>query len=385
MNKNDSSTPVLSFFTGGGFLDMGFERAGFHVSWTNESNKAFTDMYSYGMTQWRRSLNASAEAAKISNKRSITKVFAPEILREAFPEGGLDFFGIIGGPPCPDFSVGGGNKGASGINGRLTEIFINRICKIIPSFFVFENVRGLFKTKIHREFLLRLEKRLESKGFCLDLKILNALDFGVPQDRERLIMIGIQKKYTEACLGRSIKKNERRWFPWPEIPKYADAKHKFNWPSIEKKDQIPAKRRGVPLKLTVYYHLNESNSPLEELNGNDIFKPYSAKFLTVCEGDTKRKSFKRLHRYRYSPTVCYGHNEVHLHPWENRRLSVREAMRIQGIPDEYALPEDASLTNKFSLVSNGVPVPLAYELAVSLREFFKAEGLFKGKQKMKKP
>lgn len=351
---------------------MGFERAGFHISWTNEINNAFTDMYSYGMTKWRRSHDASAEDAKISNKRSITKVFAPEILREAFPKGGPDFFGIIGGPPCPDFSVGGGNKGASGINGRLSELFINRICKIRPAFFVFENVRGLFKTKIHREFLLRLEKRLESEGFCLDLTILNALEFGVPQDRERLIMIGIQKKYAEACLGRSIKKNERNWFLWPKRSKYVDAKQKYNWPGVEKKGQEPSKPRGVPLELTVYYYLNESNSPLKELNGNDIFKAYSSKFLTICEGDTKRKSFKRLHRYRYSPTVCYGHNEVHLHPWENRRLSVREAMRIQGIPDEYALPEDASLTNKFSLVSNGVPVPMAYEIAVSLRGFLKS-------------
>jgi DNA (cytosine-5)-methyltransferase 1 len=379
----DSKVPLLSFFTGGGFLDMGFEKAGFQISWTNELNKAFADMYSYGMALWRKSRGSSSEIAKIRNKKSITIVFSPEILREAFPKGMPDFFGIIGGPPCPDFSVGGGNKGCSGIEGRLSEVFINRICKIMPSFFVFENVRGLFKTKIHREFLLRLEKKLESKDFCLDLKVLNALDFGVPQDRERLIMIGIQKKYAEACLGRSIKKNERSWFPWPERPEYADAKLNFNWPGIEKKGQIPGKPRGVPLELTVYYHLNESNSPLKELNGNDVFKPYSSKFLTVCEGDTKRKSFKRLHRYRYSPTVCYGHNEVHLHPWENRRLSVREAMRIQGIPDEYALPEDSTLTNKFSLVSNGVPVPLAYEIAVSIREFFKSEGLFKGK-KMKK-
>jgi len=372
----DLKVPVLSFFTGGGFLDMGFEMAGFRICWTNELNKAFADMYNYGMTLWRRSFSPASEPAKISNKKSITKLFAPEILREAFPGGRPGFFGIIGGPPCPDFSVGGGNKGARGINGRLSEIFVNRICKIMPSFFVFENVRGLFKTKIHREFLLKLEKRLEVKGFNLDLKVLNALDFGVPQDRERLIMIGVQRKYAEECIGRPVKKNERRWFPWPERPEYAGAKRKFKWPGIEMKGKKPSKPRGIPLELTVYYYLNERNPPSEKPNGNDIFKAYSDKFKTVCEGDTKRKSFKRLHRFRYSPTVCYGHNEVHLHPWENRRLSVREAMRIQAIPDEYALPENASLTSKFSLVSNGVPVPMAYELAASLREFFKAGGMF---------
>jgi len=101
-------------------------------------------------------------------------------------------------------------------------------------------------------------------------------------------------------------------------------------------------------------------------NSNDVFKAKSDKFNLIREGDTSRKSFKRLHRYRYSPTVCYGHNEVHLHPWEPRRLSVREAMRLQGIPDKYILPESATLTSKFTVVSNGVPVPLAKEVAKKL-------------------
>lgn len=115
--------------------------------------------------------------------------------------------------------------------------------------------------------------------------------------------------------------------------------------------------------------LNGANTPLDKPNGNDVFKPKSEKFSTVNEGDTKRKSFKRLHRYRYSPTACYGHREVHLHPWEKRRLSVREAMRIQGIPDEYQLPDNATLSNKFALVSNGVPVSLAHQVALSLKIF----------------
>ena len=103
----------------------------------------------------------------------------------------------------------------------------------------------------------------------------------------------------------------------------------------------------------------------------DVFKAYSDKFKTVKEGDTSRKSFKRLHRHRFSPTVCYGHNEVHLHPWKNRRLSVREAMRIQGIPDTYELQSDMPLTAKFTLVSNGVPVPLASKVAEKLKIFLK--------------
>ena len=361
--------PVLSFFTGGGFLDMGLEQAGFDVIWSNEANPVFAGLYSYGMTKLKRANNLTAAEVKITDARSIEKIYAPEILKTAFPDEKASFFGVIGGPPCPDFSVGGKNKGGKGINGRLSKIYVHRICKIKPSFFVFENVSGLYNTKIHREFLIKLEHKLEKAGYCLDLRILNALELGLPQDRERLIMIGIKKSIVNKCLGRKIDVKKREWFRWPKR-KYSDAKERFSWPEIVKASISPKKPRNVPKELTVDYCINNGNLPESTANALDTFKARSKKFHIIKEGDTKRKSFKRLHRYRYSPTVCYGHNEVHLHPWEPRRLSVREAMRIQGIPDAYELPPEATLTSKFAMVSNGVPVPLAFEVAKSLKRFF---------------
>ena len=71
-------------------------------------------------------------------------------------------------------------------------------------------------------------------------------------------------------------------------------------------------------------------------NGVEGFTPKSDKFNWIPEGDVSRKSFKRLHRWRYSPAVAYGNNEVHLHPTQPRRLTVREAMRIQtDLPPKY--------------------------------------------------
>jgi len=130
--------------------------------------------------------------------------------------------------------------------------------------------------------------------------------------------------------------------------------------------KTPEKPAGIPDELMVYHILDGCNPPYEQPNGREGFKPHSDKFTAVREGDDKRRSFKRLHRYRYSPTACYGHNEVHLHPWENRRLTVRETMRIQGIPDTYVLPPEVSLTAKFATIGNAVPVPLARHVAVSL-------------------
>ncbi|MCK5057375.1 MAG: DNA cytosine methyltransferase, partial [Candidatus Aminicenantes bacterium] len=71
----------------------------------------------------------------------------------------------------------------------------------------------------------------------------------------------------------------------------------------------------------------------------------------------------------YSPTACYGNNEVHLHPWKARRLSVREVLRIQGIPDTYILPEGGSLSDKFKYIGNGVPMALAFHVAQALKIF----------------
>src|SRR5690606_3131365 len=102
-------------------------------------------------------------------------------------------------------------------------------------------------------------------------------------------------------------------------------------------------------------------------NQNEHFNPKSSRFNEVEEGDTDRKSFKRLHRYRYSPTVAYGNNEVHLHPTKARRLTVREGLRLQTVPDEYVLPSEMPLTPKFKLISNGVPTAIAELIAGEIR------------------
>ena len=102
-------------------------------------------------------------------------------------------------------------------------------------------------------------------------------------------------------------------------------------------------------------------------NQNEYFRPKSGRFQLIEEGDTNRKSFKRLHRYRYSPTVAYGNNEVHLHPTEPRRLTVREALRLQTVPDTYVLPGNMTLTAKFKMISNGVPTKKAELIAKEIR------------------
>jgi DNA (cytosine-5)-methyltransferase 1 len=129
------------------------------------------------------------------------------------------------------------------------------------------------------------------------------------------------------------------------------------------------------MELTVYPALIGNGDPEKIANGGEYFTPYSNKFKEVEEGDVSGKSFKRLHRFRFSPTAWYGNQEVFLHPWKARRLSVREALRIQSVPDEYVLPEDLSLSAKFKLICNGVPCEMAHHLAGAVRLFLKRAGL----------
>lgn len=362
----NSSIPILSFFTGAGFLDMGFEKAGFDIIWTNEPNLAFINMYEFGYTAWRKSEGINT-SAKIDERRPIELLHSNELLNHIFTNRIPNIWGIIGGPPCPDFSNGGKHKGFEGENGQLSRIYIELIIEMQPPFFLMENVSGICRIKKHKNLLDELVLRLKKNGYFTDLKILNALQFDVPQDRPRMFLIGVNEKQMKIIYSGKELPNKPGWFPFP-LGRSLE-KNSIDWPTKNKFGADICLPLNIPLHLTVQPLLASDPSPEELPNGKEYFQPHSNKFYEVEEGDTTRKSFKRLHRYRFSPTACYGNNEVHLHPWKPRRLSVREVLRIQGIPDTYILPEGGSLSDKFKLIGNGVPMPLAFQMAKALKSF----------------
>ncbi|MCX7591018.1 MAG: DNA cytosine methyltransferase [Kiritimatiellae bacterium] len=371
----EGTPPLISFFTGGGFLDLGFARAGFPVIWSLEVLEPFCDAHDHGMQTLYANQGITGKAPTISCREDIRKKGPSAIRREAL--GTLtrgDYFGIVGGPPCPDFSVGGKNKGFSGDRGQLTQVFIERICELEPSFFVIENVKGLISTRAHREFLVNELWKLEEKGYAVDLKVLNALDLGVPQDRERVFIVGVRRDLIRKLYCVRLEKQCRGWFPWPEDPRFKNAKSRFPWPSTSPFGADPPMPDGVPQELCLAPLILDIKATASLPNGQEYFTPYSPKFTIIAEGDDSRKSFKRLHRFRYSPTAAYGNNEVHLHPTQPRRLTVREAMRIQTVPDGYALPAEMPLSLKFKLIGNGVPIQLAAAVGHSLRQFLLGQG-----------
>jgi len=366
-NHHKNKIPILSFYSGGGFMDMGFEQAGFEIVWTNEFDKDFAKLHAAGITSWRKS-QGNGIKAEIFNTKSITEISSSEIISEAFPKGKPVNFGMIGGPPCQDFSMNGSLKGFEGNRGKLTTLYFDKILELKPTFFVMENVTGLIKRKETKEFLQILLNRVE-KEYFIDNEKLNALEFGVPQFRERIFFVGIKK----TVLDEKVVSQSQfgKWFPFPIDKNYKDAQTKYKWATPVQFGKTLTTPEDLPLELCVESCLVPQSEINTTANANEFFNLYvtEKKLDAINEGETNRPSFKRLHRFKFSPTACYGNNEVHLHPYKNRRLSVRETLRIQGVSDSYILPIELPLSKKFKMIGNGVPVPMAKAVAAALLKY----------------
>ena len=353
-----SRDAVFSFFSGAGFLDLGFEKSGFEIAFANEINAEFVEGYRHS----RRKMGLPLPRYGIACD-SIDDHLEPEgaaALKKQIAETRRNgqTVGFIGGPPCPDFSVGGKNRGHKGDNGRLSRSYIDLILAQKPDWFVFENVKGLWRTKQHREFFDQLVADLNAAGYQTKSKLLNSIAFGAPQDRDRIILFGVSTAFMRK--QRLTLEN----FDWNSSVKHPErSAFDFEWPTTSKFGSSP-RPTSAPTELTIQYWFSK-NAVKSHPNAAHCFIPRAAlpRFQTIPEGDDSKKCFKRLHRHRYSPTACYGNNEVHLHPYEARRISVAEALAIQSLPREFELPSKMSLSAMFKTIGNGVPFLMAKGIA----------------------
>ncbi|WP_417441475.1 DNA cytosine methyltransferase [Idiomarina sp.] len=365
--------PILfSFFSGSGFLDLGFELNNFNVVFVNEYHKPFLEAYKYS----RKKLNIAppifgfndSDISELvyGNLKAYLNSKVTEAKKSKQP------VGFIGGPPCPDFSVGGKNRGSSGENGMLTKTYIDCIIDNQPDFFIFENVKGLWRTKAHRKFYDAMKDDLYNSGYLLADRLTNSIEYSVPQDRDRIILFGIKKCNTSVANNDELL-SELSWnsylkqdrekvissFPWPTTNSY--------------KENVATKmpEEISSLKELTIQHWFDKNDVNNHPNSSHHFKPRAAlkRFQSIEEGDVKKKSFKRLHRWRYSPTAAYGNNEVHIHPYKSRRLSAAEALAIQSLPKNFELPPYMSLSNMFKTIGNGVPYLLSEGIANMISDF----------------
>lgn len=212
-------------------------------------------------------------------------------------------------------------------------------------------------------------------GYVLVERLINSIEYGVPQDRNRIILIGF---HFDLIKNLEIKIEDKKIlpegvFPWKKYMLFSkDKAFSYLWPSTDSfsEDCIRPCPDGIPQELTVEYWFKK-NDVLNHPNSEHYFQPRAGikRFASVDEGDDSKKSYKRLHRWRYSPTACYGNNEVHLHPYKIRRISAAEALAIQSLPKNFIFPSNMPLTNMFKTVGNGVPYLAAKSIAQTILKF----------------
>jgi DNA (cytosine-5)-methyltransferase 1 len=351
----EQNVGIFSFFAGCGLLDLGFETQGFNTLYVNEYFEPFLDGYKHS----RKVMGIPAPRHGYSS-RSIEDIPAKEMKTMVDQARALGTItGFIGGPPCPDFSIGGKNRGQEGTNGNLSRVYIDLVCAARPDFFVFENVKGLWRTKKHRAFYEELKADLTKSGYHLHERLINAIEFGAPQDRDRIILTGFHK----SVFGKG--RLEWQGIVHPERSAFA---HEWPGHDVFEENGHRAAPNNLPLELTVQ-HWFDKNRVGTHPNARHCFTPRAGlkRFISLPEGDDSKKSYKRLHRWRYSPTAAYGNNEVHVHPFEARRISVAEALSIQSAPREFELPASMTLSSMFKTVGNGVPYLAAKGIAATVQ------------------
>lgn len=327
---SDAKPVVLSLFSGCGGLDLGFEQAGYSVGLAYDLRRPAIDTLNK---------NRIKKCGHVADVRKLTlKDFDEHYGQEFRPDG------VIGGPPCQSFSRGNVQKSDDDPRRKLVRAFFSIALKVHRhrgglKFIVMENVPEV-RTADHGRLLELEVARLRKAGFLVFCNILNAKDYGVAQSRRRLILVALHEDHFGS-----------EWsFPVPSGKKFTV------------RDAIGT------LEEPVQFDKSKGKDSFPEHPNHWCMTPKSKKFESngLTPGRSSGRSFKTLSWDKPSYTVSYGHREVHVHPDCKRRLSVFEAMLLQGFPRAYIL--HGTMSDQFSQVSEAVPPPLARAIAEAIAD-----------------
>ncbi len=321
------NSDIISLFCGAGGLDIGFATAGF------TTRVAFDKFDAAVQTMCRNhgdNVGVNADLGTVQ----IESLIAAIDLRAK----GAAPLGVVAGPPCQGFSRSNVTRSDNDVRNDLLDRCVNIIAALRRqyglAFCVIENVPELLKPR-HAERLDRVRATLENAGFQISTLSLEAANYGVPQVRARMMIVGIAKEFNALPLQVS--------FPPTAIRSVRNAIEHLPEPAFKERG---ARQQEIP------FHKNHWT-----------MRPLSTKFKT---GDFNRgRSFRRLAWDLPSPTVAYGNREIHVHPNGTRRLSLFEAMLLQGFPPDYVLC--GTLSDQVTQVSNAVPPPMAAAVATMIR------------------
>lgn len=330
---------IIDLFCGCGGLSLGFEMAGFESVLAIDLWKDAIESYNFN----RNNKNGKCiDIASLSNDE--LKKYSSEVV------------GVIGGPPCQGFSTVGKRESDDPRNHLYIE-YCRVVENVNPDFFVLENVKGLL-TLEKGFFKNDIIDRFTKLGYYVTYKVLNAANYGVPQNRERVFFVGI--KNTDNFLFPQEKQ---------EVLTCEDAISDLlfpyeNGPLTEYQRFI---RNGCK-KIENNELTNHTMETVEIIsmipNGGNI-KSLPKEYWEIRKYN---KAFERMGSNKPSNTVDTGHRN-YFHYSENRIPTVRENARLQSFPDTFIFK--GSKTSQYKQVGNAVPPLLAYALACSIKKVLK--------------
>ena len=374
---NDKQYKMVDLFAGCGGLSLGMEQAGFTPWFVNEIVESFCNTYKHN-----HKLDDGHYYVGDINELNLHLDEYKEFLD--------DITLVCGGPPCQGFSMANRQRILDDPRNQLYKAYLTFLSKVRPKFFVMENVKGMsnkieeIKQNFH-DFL--------GDDYKFDYRLLKAQDFGVPQNRERFIMIGNRMGIEPSEIFDAIFENKREPFklkdaleglPHLEVRKEKGAKdvenaesgftvRDFEYPDTEFYHFINGDRKITKL----HNHKNRYNNPRDiEIyrrlpQGANSLHPSIADIMPYKSRNNifKDKYFK-LDETQICKTITSHMRfdcNMYIHPWEARGLSPREAARIQTFPDDYVITGPQN--NWYAQIGNAVPVKLAKAIGDGIMKF----------------
>lgn len=339
MKELKNAPKMVSLFSGCGGLDMGFKAAGFDIIWANDFDSDAQAVYRMNIGE--------------IDGRDIMSVGEDEI-----PDCDI----LTAGFPCQPFSNAGNRKGVHDSRGMLYKECLRIIEKKMPKVIVFENVKGLLSTKYIDgrnlvDVIVEDLMNMNDQGYHVVYKLINASDYGVPQNRQRVLFVGIRKDLDMEFVFP--KKQEKEGLLLGDILNIPDgAANQVDWPlSPQAMEMITYIPEGGSWKDVPYEHL----APRFKKIRDNMKKYHSPNF------------YRRFARNEICGTITASAQPENcgiIHPTENRRFTIREAARIQTFPDEFVFIDDniKSITAMYKVIGNAVPVKMANTIAKAIKQ-----------------
>lgn len=319
---------IVSLFSGAGGLDLGFQRSGFPLTFAVDLSAAAIQTH---RRNFKSTISVAADLAELGPEGILA------YLDETLERG--DSIGVIGGPPCQGFSRANTGSAANDPRNRLPLLYLQVVQALQGrykvEFVLFENVLGIRDAK-HSVTFRSILSKFRAIGLTPDVNEYSALDYGVAQTRNRVVISG----FRDETVARNFK------------PKKVPA------------TDLTVRALIGSLPEPAFFARDLDKSAIPHHENHWTMRPVSKRFFRPGGADRGGRSFRRLEWDRPSPTVAYGHREIHVHPDGRRRLSIYEAMLLQGFPDNFVL--EGTLSSQVEQVSNAVPPPLAQALAKAI-------------------